>query len=75
MMYKGNVSGYCYECHRANVPVVTIGNVDSCGFVDQESGADLCADCLAAALQLIGDYIVIANVDTHACRVKNDKEL
>ena len=44
---------YCSECHRHNIPVVRLGDMDSQGFYDQESGADLCADCLRKALVAI----------------------
>lgn len=43
----------CSECHRHDVPVVTLGDMDSRGFFDQESGADLCADCLRKALAML----------------------
>ena len=44
---------FCHECHRHNIPVVRLGDMDSQGFYDQESGADLCADCLRKALDML----------------------
>lgn len=44
---------FCHECHRHNIPVVRLGDMDSQGFYDQESGADLCADCLRKALAML----------------------
>ena len=39
---------YCYECNRRVVMTVDIGDLG-----DQESGAQLCIDCLRAAVALL----------------------
>jgi len=38
---------FCYECRRHVAMTVDIGNLD------QESGANLCIDCLRAAIAVI----------------------
>lgn len=43
----------CDECHRRNIPVIRFVYIDSSGFLDQESGSDLCADCLRKALAML----------------------
>lgn len=44
---------FCSECLRRGIPLVSLGGMDSRGYVDQESGADLCADCLRKALAML----------------------
>ncbi len=43
---------YCYECNRRVAMTVDIGNLG-----DQESGAQLCIDCLRAAVALLEDAL------------------
>lgn len=45
----------CDECHRRAAYLIELGRYDERGYVDQESGANVCAVCLRAALALIDD--------------------
>lgn len=46
---------YCYECNRRVAMTVDIGDLG-----DQESGAQLCIDCLRAAVALLEEALEAA---------------
>jgi hypothetical protein len=49
----------CDECHKHKGVFISLGGVDPAGFVDQESGAVVCADCLRKALAML-DVLIMA---------------
>jgi len=47
---------FCYECNRHVAMTVDIGDLG-----DQESGAQLCIDCLRAAVALLEEALAATN--------------
>ena len=43
----------CDECHRLAAHLVELGRMDKDGHIDQESGANVCVNCLEQAVKLV----------------------